>query len=170
MREEEDTNHPRAQPHLPYHHASIFPAASGASVASTSRCSIRLAVTNCARNAVANRWNIAQSAVTSRINSPGTKHPNTNPLQPPTTPLPEVLSGVVEHLTKAMKEGSEVYIAYANHDPKEKQARKIKPVEWIRFGEAFKAFCFIGNIDKTFNTPKILRIEDQLWSVTPEGI
>jgi hypothetical protein len=73
-------------------------------------------------------------------------------------------------LAKAMKEGREVYIAYANHNPNEKQARKVKPLQWMRYGEAFKAFCFIDNMEKTFNTHKILRIEDHVWSVTPEGI
>lgn len=80
-------------------------------------------------------------------------------------PLPDVRPGVIDHLAKAMKEGKEVFIAYANRDPNEKQARKIKPFEWIRYGEAFKAFCFIDDMDKTFNTHKILRIEDQSWIV-----
>jgi predicted DNA-binding transcriptional regulator YafY len=64
-----------------------------------------------------------------------------------------------------MKQGKEVYIAYANRNPNEKQARKIKPFEWINYGEAFKAYCFIDNMDKTFKTHKILRIEEQPWVV-----
>jgi hypothetical protein len=79
------------------------------------------------------------------------------------TPPPDVRPGVIDHLTKAMKQGKEVYIAYANRDPNEKQARKVKPLEWIRYGEAIKALCFIDNMEKTFNTHKILRIEDQSW-------
>ena len=33
--------------------------------------------------------------------------------------LPNVCPGVVDHLAKAMKQGKEVYIAYANRDPNE---------------------------------------------------
>jgi predicted DNA-binding transcriptional regulator YafY len=57
-------------------------------------------------------------------------------------PLPDVRPGVVDHLAKAMKQGKEVYIAYANRNLNEKQARKIKPLEWIHYGEALKALCF----------------------------
>jgi hypothetical protein len=86
------------------------------------------------------------------------------PTPTPATPLPDVQPGVVRHLDKAMQEGREVFIAYANRDLNEKQARKVKPLQWIRYGEAFKAFCFIDNIEKIFNTHKILRIEDQVWT------
>lgn len=81
----------------------------------------------------------------------------------PTTPLPDI-PGVVDHLTNAIKEGRPVFIAYANHNSNEKQARKVKPLQWIRYGEAFKALCFIDDIEKTFNTHKILRIQDQVWT------
>jgi hypothetical protein len=100
---------------------------------------------------------------------PGYQATKYKPTPTPTTPLPEVLPGVVDHLAKAMKEGREIYIAYTNHNANEKQARKVKPLQWIRFGEAFKAFCFIDDMEKTFNTHKILRIEDKLWPVAPEG-
>jgi hypothetical protein len=79
------------------------------------------------------------------------------------TLLPAVLPGVVDRLTSAMNAGKEVYIAYTNRDPNEQRSRKIKPFEWIRYGECFKAFCFIDEMDKTFNTHKVLRIEDQAW-------
>lgn len=91
----------------------------------------------------------------------------------PTTtanPLPEVKPGVIDHLVKAMNKGMEVHIAYANRDPHEKQVRKIKPLQWIRFGEALKAFCFIDDMEKTFNTHKILRIEDKEWTLPSPGI
>jgi hypothetical protein len=87
------------------------------------------------------------------------------------TPLPAVLPGVVDSLTTAINAGNEVYIAYANRDPNEQRARKIKPFQWIRYGECFKAFCFIDNMNKTFNAHKFLRIEEQSWVISPpEGI
>lgn len=92
------------------------------------------------------------------------------PTPTPATPLAEVKPGVVDHLEKALRDGREVYIAYANRDPNEKQARKVKPLQWIRHGEVFKAFCFIGDMEKTFNTHKILRIEDEEWTLVPRGI
>ncbi len=89
------------------------------------------------------------------------------PTPTPATPLPEVKPGVVDHLEKALKEGREVYIAYANRDPNKKQARKVKLLQCIRHGEAFKAFCFIDDMEKMFNMHKILRIEDNEWTVPP---
>jgi hypothetical protein len=38
----------------------------------------------------------------------------------------------------------------------------------VRYGEVFKAHCFINDMEKTFNTQKVLRIEDHSW-VTETG-
>jgi hypothetical protein len=79
----------------------------------------------------------------------------------PSQPLP----GVVEHIVKAMKQGRAVHIAYANRDFDEKEARKIKPTEWLCYGEVFWALCFKSNIKKKYCTNKIRQIEDEAWVV-----
>jgi hypothetical protein len=56
-------------------------------------------------------------------------------------------------------------MAYANRDPNERRARKVKPVDWVRFGEQFKAYCFTDEFEKTYDTHKIRRIKDQPWMV-----
>lgn len=81
-----------------------------------------------------------------------------------TAPLPETISGVVDHLVKAMKEGRAVHVAYANRDPNENRPRKIKPLEWVRYGEKIKVICFLDNIEKNFNVKRIRRIEDNAWA------
>jgi hypothetical protein len=82
--------------------------------------------------------------------------------------LSPVLPGVVDALNSVMKEGKCCYIAYTNKDPQEKRARKIKPLEWVRYGKCFKALCFnqVPPINKTFNTHKVARIEENEWVIT----
>jgi hypothetical protein len=81
----------------------------------------------------------------------------------PSQPLP----GVVEHIVKAMRQGRAVYMAYANRDFDEKQARKVKPTKWTHYGEVFEALCFKANVEKHYATNKIRRIEDEEWVVPP---
>jgi hypothetical protein len=98
-----------------------------------------------------------------------TKYKKTTPAtaSDATAPQPrlEILPGVVDHLAKAMNEGRPVFMAYVNRDPNEKKARKVKPIEWIRYGEVFKALCFTDDYEKTYLVERVRRIEDQGWTV-----
>jgi hypothetical protein len=80
-------------------------------------------------------------------------------------PLSLILLGVVDFIDFAIKVGKAIHIAYSNCDPNEKNAKKVKPFEWICYREVFKTHCFIDNIDKTFVTHRVQRFEDQPWTV-----
>jgi hypothetical protein len=70
-------------------------------------------------------------------------------------PFSPILPGAVDFIDFAIKAEKVIHIAYSNRDPNEKNAKKVKPFEWICYGEAFKVHYFIDNIDKTFVTHKV---------------
>jgi hypothetical protein len=93
---------------------------------------------------------------------------DTTPNVPTPPPLPSILPGVVDFIDSAIKAGRAIHIAYINHDPNEKRAKKVKPIEWLRYGKVFKAHCFIDDVEKPFSTRKVRKFEDQPWLV--EGV
>jgi hypothetical protein len=85
-------------------------------------------------------------------------------------PLLPILPGTVERVAGAMKAGKEIYLAYANCNPQEKAWRKMKPLTWKRYGEVIMAYCFTHNEEREFNLHRMLRIEDQPWTVEDDPV
>lgn len=85
-------------------------------------------------------------------------------------PLPPILPGTVKRVAGAMKAEKEIYVAYNNRNPQEKAWRKMKPLMWKRYGKAIMAYCFTHNEEREFNFYRMLRIEDQSWTVEDDFV